>query len=142
MAATLCTTEVARGVTSADSGALMHGPTFMGNPLACAVSLASVRLLLSRDWQAEVQGIESALRSGLEPATSIDGVADVRVLGAIGVIERDEPVDMEIATRVALEHRVWLRPFGRLVYAMPPFVATDDDIDAIASAMVAVAESA
>ena len=142
MAATLCTTEVARGVTSADSGALMHGPTFMGNPLACAVSLASVRLLLSRDWQAAVQGIESALRSGLEPATSIDGVADVRVLGAIGVIERDEPVDMEIATRVALEHRVWLRPFGRLVYAMPPFVATDDDIDAIASAMVAVAESA
>lgn len=142
MAATLCTSEVARGVTAADSGALMHGPTFMGNPLASAVSLASVRLLLSRDWQCEVGGIESGLRSGLDHASSIDGIVDVRVLGAIGVIERDEPVDMEVATQVSLDHGVWLRPFGRLVYAMPPFVATAEDIASITAAMVAVAESA
>ncbi len=142
MAATLCTPEVARGVTAADSGALMHGPTFMGNPLAAAVSLASVRLLLSRPWQDEVSSIESSLRSGLGPAEALDGVVDVRVLGAIGVIETESPVDMATATETSLDHGVWLRPFGRLVYAMPPFVATADDVAAIARAMVAVARTA
>lgn len=142
MAATLCTPEVARGVTAADSGALMHGPTFMGNPLAAAVSLASVRLLLSRPWQDEVSSIESSLRSGLGPAEALDGVVDVRVLGAIGVIETESPVDMATATETSLDHGVWLRPFGRLVYAMPPFVATADDVAAIAGAMVAVARTA
>ncbi len=142
MAATLCTPEVARGVTAADSGALMHGPTFMGNPLAAAVSLASVRLLLSRPWQDEVSSIESSLRSGLGPAEALDGVVDVRVLGAIGVIETESPVDMATATETSLDHGVWLRPFGRLVYAMPPFVATADDVAVIAGAMVAVARTA
>ncbi|WP_436795207.1 adenosylmethionine--8-amino-7-oxononanoate transaminase [Actinospongicola halichondriae] len=142
MAATLCTPEVARGVSAADSGALMHGPTFMGNPLAAAVSLASVRLLLSRDWEAEVAAIERGLRSGLEAAADSADVDDVRVLGAIGVIETREPVDMATATSVSLDHGVWLRPFGRLVYAMPPFVASADDISAITTAMVAVAATA
>ncbi len=142
MAATLCTPEVARGVTAADSGALMHGPTFMGNPLAAAVSLASVELLLSRPWADEIASIESTLRSHLAPAVAMDGVSDVRTLGAIGVIEMDEPVDMAIATRTSLECGVWLRPFGRLVYAMPPFVATTDDVASIADAMIAVASAA
>ncbi len=142
MAATLCTPEVARGVTAADSGALMHGPTFMGNPLAAAVSLASVRLLLSRDWAGEVATISAGLQDGLRPAADLPNVADVRVLGAIGVVETHEPVDMAAATRISLEHGVWLRPFGRLVYAMPPFVASGDDVTAISAAMVAVAESA
>lgn len=142
MAAALCTAEVARGVCAADSGALMHGPTFMGNPLASAVSLASVELLLSRDWEGEVSSIAAGLRDGLGPAADLPNVADVRVLGAIGVIETHEAVDMATATRIGLDHGVWLRPFGRLVYAMPPFVASSDDVEAIAGAMVAVAESA
>lgn len=142
MAATLCTPEVARGVTAADSGALMHGPTFMGNPLAAAVSLASVELLLSRPWADEVASIETTLRAGLAPAVAMQGVRDVRTLGAIGVIEMDEPVDMAVATRTSLDRGVWLRPFGRLVYAMPPFVATTDDVTTIAEAMIAVAATA
>ncbi len=141
MAATLCTPAVASGVTACASGALMHGPTFMGNPLAAAVSLASVRLLLARPWRDEVGAIESGLRSGLAPATRISGVTDVRVLGAIGVIETDEPVDMAVATRISLDLGVWLRPFGRLVYAMPPYVASAEDVAAITAAMVAVAAS-
>lgn len=139
MAATLCTPAVAAGVMAADSGALMHGPTFMGNPLAAAVSLASVRLLLSRDWVAEVEAIESILREGLAPAADLPGVADVRVLGAIGVVELHEPADMAATTRQLLDHGVWLRPFGRLLYTMPPFVTEPDDVARIASAMVAVA---
>jgi len=138
MAAVLCTPEVAAGVTAAESGALMHGPTFMGNPLAAAVSLASVRLLLSRDWRGEVAGIEAGLRAGLEPLAGAPGVADVRVLGAIGVVELDEPVDMSASQQLLLDHGVWLRPFGRLLYTMPPFVSSGDDVDAITAAMRAV----
>lgn len=142
MAATLCTPAVARGVSAADSGALMHGPTFMGNPLAAAVSSASIDLLLSRDWHGEVDAIANGLRVGLDAASRLPGVADVRVLGAIGVVECHEPVDMATATETSLDHGVWLRPFGRLVYAMPPFVATADDVEAITSAMTAVAAQA
>jgi adenosylmethionine---8-amino-7-oxononanoate aminotransferase len=142
MAATLCTPRVAKGVTAADSGALMHGPTFMGNPLAAAVSLASVDLLLSQDWEGAVSGIANGLRTGLEPAVDLPNVADVRVLGAIGVVECHQPVDMAEATRVSLEHGVWLRPFGRLVYTMPPYVSSADDLAAISAAMVAVAAGA
>jgi adenosylmethionine-8-amino-7-oxononanoate aminotransferase len=141
MAAVLCTPAVAAGVSAAESGALMHGPTFMGNPLAAAVSLASVRLLQSRDWRAEVSGIENRLRAGLQPLADAPGVADVRVLGAIGVVELDEPVDMARSQQVLLDHGVWLRPFGRLLYTMPPFVSTADDVDAITSAMAAVVAS-
>ena len=138
MAAVLCTPAVAAGVSAAESGALMHGPTFMGNPLAAAVSLASVRLLLSRDWETEVAGIEAGLRRGLEDLGDHEAVADVRVLGAIGVVELHEPIDMAASQRTLLDHGVWLRPFGRLLYTMPPFISTDDDVSAITAAMRAV----
>ncbi len=142
MAAVLCTGRVAAGVSAAESGALMHGPTFMGNPLAAAVSLASVRLLLSRPWRDEVAGIESGLRDGLTPLGAHPAVADVRVLGAIGVVELHEAVDMAAAQRTLLDRGVWLRPFGRLLYTMPPYISSTDDIDAVTAAMAGVVEEA
>ncbi|GAA5168200.1 adenosylmethionine--8-amino-7-oxononanoate transaminase [Pseudonocardia eucalypti] len=139
MAGTLCTTEVARGITEGEAGVLMHGPTFMGNPLASAVSLASIGELLRRDWRAEVAGIGEGLRAGLAPARELPGVRDVRVLGAIGVIQMERPVDQAAATAAAAARGVWLRPFRDLVYAMPPFVTGADDVAAIAAAMCAAA---
>lgn len=141
LAATLCTAEIAHVISTSDAGALMHGPTFMANPLACAVSVASVELLLGQDWRTRVAEIESGLRSGLAPAAAVPGVADVRVCGAIGVIEMAAPVDLAVATEVALDHGVWLRPFRNLVYAMPPFVCTPADIEHLTTAMVAVARA-
>lgn len=141
LAATLCTAEIAHVISTSDAGALMHGPTFMANPLACAVSVASVELLLGQDWRTRVAEIESGLRSGLAPAAALPGVADVRVCGAIGVIEMAAPVDLAVATEVALDHGVWLRPFRNLVYAMPPFVCTPADIEQLTTAMVAVARA-
>jgi adenosylmethionine---8-amino-7-oxononanoate aminotransferase len=139
MAATLCTPELADGVNRAESGALMHGPTYMGNPLAAAVSLASIRLLLSGPWQDRVAQIEARLRAVLAPARDVVQVADVRVLGAIGVVETREPLPMGPMQRVALEHGVWLRPFGRLIYTMPPYVSDDDDVERIGEAIVDIA---
>jgi adenosylmethionine-8-amino-7-oxononanoate aminotransferase len=139
LAATLCTTDVAHTISSGEAGALMHGPTFMANPLACAVSVASVELLLGQDWRSSVAAISAGLIAGLEPARALPSVTDVRVCGAIGVIECDRPVDLAIATPAALDHAVWLRPFRNLVYAMPPFISTPDEIAQITSAMVEVA---
>lgn len=139
MAATLCTSDVARSVSAAESGALMHGPTFMGNPLAAAVSLASVRLLLSQPWRATVANIGSKLREALEPARDHEQVVDVRVLGAIGVIETREALPMDEMQRISLDHGVWLRPFGRLVYSMPPYTSSDEDLERIGAALVATA---
>ncbi|MBW8487055.1 adenosylmethionine--8-amino-7-oxononanoate transaminase [Actinomadura parmotrematis] len=141
MAATLCTAEIAAGISGGEAPALMHGPTFMGNPLAAAVASASVDLLLSRDWRAEVDTIEAVLTAGLAGARDLPGVRDVRVLGAIGVVETEEPVDVAAAQEVAMDHGVWLRPFGRLVYAMPPYVCTEDETGHIADALYAVAAS-
>ena len=137
MAATLCTPEVAAAVSAAESGALMHGPTFMGNPLGAAVALASTRLLFDQPWAEAVARIEAGLRQGLEPARDLPGVADVRVLGAIGVIETETPLPMGEVQDVLLAHGVWLRPFGRLLYTMPPYVATDADVARITEAMLA-----
>jgi adenosylmethionine-8-amino-7-oxononanoate aminotransferase len=139
MAATLCTAEVARRISEGPGGAFMHGPTFMANPLAAAIALANLDLLLGRDWRSEVCSIESGLREGLGPAREITGVADVRVLGAIGVVELDRSVDMSAATAAAVERGVWLRPFRNLVYTMPPYVSSTDDIRAITRAAVAAA---
>ncbi len=141
LAATLCTTHIAHTISGHEPGALMHGPTFMANALACAVAVASVELLLGGDWRTRVLEIERGLRAGLEPARSLPGVADVRVLGGIGVIEMAEPVDMPVATAAALANGVWLRPFRNLIYAMPPYVCTPNEIAQITSAMVGVARS-
>jgi adenosylmethionine---8-amino-7-oxononanoate aminotransferase len=123
LAATLCTDKVAAGID-----VLMHGPTFMANPLACAVASASIDLLLAGDWRNNIQHIEQQLRQGLEPAQKIKGVSEVRVLGAIGVIELHEPVDMKVIQPMFVEQGIWLRPFGRLVYMMPPYIATSEEI--------------
>jgi len=141
LAATLCSTDVASTISTGQPGALMHGPTFMANALACAVSVASVELLLGQDWRSMVRAIEAGLTDGLATARSLPGVADVRVLGGIGVIEMDRPVDMSTATATALRHRVWLRPFRNLVYAMPPYVCTPEEVGQITSAMVGVARA-
>ncbi len=141
MAATLCTTDVAGAVSADAAGALMHGPTYMGNPLAATVSLASIGLLLAQPWQETVAGIGRQLENGLGPARELPGVADVRVLGAIGVIETVDVLPIDELQDVALRHGVWIRPFGRLVYTMPPYISTDDDVDQIARAMVAAVGS-
>ena len=141
LAATLCTAAIAATISDGEAGALMHGPTFMANALACAVAVASVELLLRQDWRARVAEIEAGFTAGLEPARALPAVADVRVFGAIGVIETHHPVDMAVATSVALEHGVWLRPFRNLIYAMPPFICPPAEIDQITSAMVAVARA-
>jgi adenosylmethionine-8-amino-7-oxononanoate aminotransferase len=141
LAATLCTRAIAEVISSHEPGALMHGPTFMANALACAVGVASVELLLSGDWKTSVAAIETGLRDGLAPAAEVGGVADVRVLGAIGVIEMTEPVDLRVATPTAIEHGVWLRPFRNLIYAMPPYICTPAEIAQITSAMVGVARA-
>ncbi|GAA4200218.1 adenosylmethionine--8-amino-7-oxononanoate transaminase [Microbispora amethystogenes] len=136
LAATLCTARVADAV-----GVLMHGPTFMGNPLAAAVAGASLDLLAERPWREEVKRIEAGLLDGLAPAAGHPGVRDVRVLGAIGVIEMRDPVDVPRVQDVVLRHGVWLRPFGRLIYTMPPYACEPGDIAAITRAMVAAATS-
>ncbi|MFD5824502.1 adenosylmethionine--8-amino-7-oxononanoate transaminase [Lentzea sp. NPDC060358] len=139
MAATLCTPRVADGISRGEVPVLAHGPTFMGNPLAAAVSLASIELLLSQDWKREIARISVGLEAGLAPARALPGVQDVRVLGAIGVVQLHEPVDMARATRAAVDAGVWLRPFRDLIYTMPPFVSTDDDIAAICQGVIAAA---
>ncbi|MFF7943707.1 adenosylmethionine--8-amino-7-oxononanoate transaminase [Nocardia gamkensis] len=134
LAAALCTTRIAETISAAHGG-LMHGPTFMGNPLACAVAVASIELLRSRDWRGEVARIEAELAAGLAPVRGLPGVVEARVLGAIGVIELDRPVDMRAATDAAVAAGVWLRPFRNLVYTMPPFISTSGDIATITAGM-------
>jgi adenosylmethionine---8-amino-7-oxononanoate aminotransferase len=136
LAATLTTAEVAARVDASPAGAMMHGPTFMANPLACAVACASLDLLARHDNAARVAGIEAALRDGLAPAAGLASVREVRVLGAVGVVELDRPVDVPAVTRAALEAGVWVRPFGNLVYTMPPYVCTADDLAVITAGIV------
>jgi adenosylmethionine-8-amino-7-oxononanoate aminotransferase len=138
LAATLCTEHVAAAVSEAPGGAFMHGPTFMGNPLATAVARASIELLLSRDWAGEVASIETQLLSALAPLADRPAVADVRVLGAIGVVELDRPVDLRRVQPRFVELGAWVRPFGRLVYTMPPFVITPDDLATVTTAIATV----
>ncbi|MFC9289822.1 adenosylmethionine--8-amino-7-oxononanoate transaminase [Streptomyces sp. NPDC057052] len=139
MAATLCTGRVADGISRGEVPVLAHGPTFMGNPLAAAVACASIELLLGQDWLAEVRRIGTGLREGLAAAADLPGVKDVRVLGAVGVVQLDHDVDMEAATRAAVREGVWLRPFRDLVYTMPPYVTGDEDVARIARAVCAAA---
>jgi adenosylmethionine-8-amino-7-oxononanoate aminotransferase len=139
MAAALCTAEVADGISRGEVPVLAHGPTFMGNPLAAAVANASIDLLLGQDWQVEVKRIESGLRAGLAQAASLPGVHDVRVLGAIGVVQLDHPVEMHATTQAAAAEGVWLRPFRDLIYTMPPYVTGDDDLARICAGVTAAA---
>ncbi|MFG2296395.1 adenosylmethionine--8-amino-7-oxononanoate transaminase [Streptomyces sp. NPDC048603] len=142
MAATLCTSRIAEGIARGEVPVLAHGPTFMANPLAAAVANASLELLLTQDWRHEVKRIETGLRDGLAPAADLPGVRDVRVLGAIGVVQLDHRLDaaaMTAATRAAVRHGVWLRPFGDLLYTMPPYITTDADIAGICAAVCSAA---
>ncbi|MFE2480311.1 adenosylmethionine--8-amino-7-oxononanoate transaminase [Streptomyces sp. NPDC059389] len=140
LAATLCTERVANGISRGAVPILAHGPTFMGNPLATAVALASIDLLLGQDWQREVKRIEAGLLEGLAPARELPGVRDVRVLGAIGVVQLTHEVDVAAATRAAVREGVWVRPFRDLVYVMPPFITGDGDVARICRAVCAAAQ--
>lgn len=139
LAATITTAEVAGAISRAHGG-VMHGPTFMANPLACAVGHAAMGIVREGAWRDDVPRIEAGLRRGLEPVRGAPGVADVRVLGAIGVVEMDRPVDMARATAACADAGVWLRPFGRLVYAMPMFICDDGEVAAICRAIAAIVE--
>ncbi|MEV6211644.1 adenosylmethionine--8-amino-7-oxononanoate transaminase [Kitasatospora sp. NPDC051914] len=139
MAATLCTAEVADGISRGEMPVLAHGPTFMGNPLAAAVANASIDLLLGQDWQLEVKRLEAGLAAGLAPVADAPGVREVRVRGAIGVVQLDHPVDMAAATAAAAREGVWLRPFRDLVYTMPPYVTNDQDLARITAGVAAAA---
>lgn len=138
LAATLASAEVAHTISSGDPGVFMHGPTFMGNPLACALANASIDLLLASDWRANIRRIEQILRDGLAPCARLPGVVEVRVLGAIGVVEMEHPVRMREVQRRFVDRGVWVRPFGRLVYLMPPYVITDEQLAVLCRTMVEV----
>lgn len=137
LAATLTNDRVTAGINQKDGGVLMHGPTFMGNPLACAVACASIDLLLSPDydWSGRVTSLSEGLREGLEPCRELPGVADVRVLGAIGVVEMTELVDVPAYQREFVSRGVWIRPFSRLVYVMPPYIMNRKDLAQLTDAI-------
>lgn len=139
LAAVLTTDEVAAGM---EPSAIMHGPTFMGNPLACAVAAEATAMIAEGDWRKQTRNIAGWLAEALAPARAIPGVADVRVLGAIGVVEMSFDVEMTATTQAAVDHGVWLRPFGRNIYTMPPFICTEDQIGQIGRAVVAAAQAA
>ena len=138
LAATLCTEKISMGICTGESGVFMHGPTFMANPLACATANASIELLLGRDWQDAVQRIETQLIQELEPCRDYDGVADVRVLGAIGVVEMKQAVDVADLQKQFVDLGVWIRPFAKLVYVMPPYIISAEQLRAITHAIVEV----
>ncbi|MER7047480.1 adenosylmethionine--8-amino-7-oxononanoate transaminase [Streptomyces jumonjinensis] len=139
MAATLCTSAVADGISRGEVPVLAHGPTFMANPLAAAVAGASIDLLLGQDWAQEVKRLESGLGEGLAEAGKLPGVREVRVLGGIGVVQLDHEVDLAAATGAAVRAGVWLRPFRDLIYVMPPYVMDDADLGRVCEAVCASA---
>jgi adenosylmethionine-8-amino-7-oxononanoate aminotransferase len=140
LAATLCSEEVSRGICEGEAGCFMHGPTFMGNPLACAVANASIDLLLSSDWQGNIQRIEKLLTTQLEAFTALDGVDEIRVLGAIGVIQMKEPVNLAEIQKKFVAEGIWVRPFGKLVYVMPPYISSDEELTTLISGIYRVLE--
>ena len=137
-AATLCTRNIADTISQSDYPALMHGPTFMGNPLACAVACASIDLILSYNIEARTANIRTIIEQQLAPVASLNGVAEVRCLGAVAVIELNEAVDMSTFQSLLIENGIWVRPFGKLVYIMPPYVITDDELATLCQALLKV----
>jgi len=138
LAATLTTAHISNSISRGEPGVFMHGPTFMANPLACAVAQASIALLLESPWQVHIEAIEQGLREGLEPCRALPGVADVRVLGAIGVVELTTAVDLKAISRQFVEAGVWVRPFGKLVYLMPPYIIDRQELDVLTAAVTAI----
>ena len=138
LAATLTTDEVASTIDQGEPGVFMHGPTFMANPLACTAASTSIRLLLNSDWQQNISRIQSGLETGLAPCRELKQVKEVRVLGAIGVVEMQQAVNMKTIVPAFVDAGVWVRPFGKLVYLMPPFIINDDDLNTLTAAVVNV----
>ncbi|MCW8875977.1 MAG: adenosylmethionine--8-amino-7-oxononanoate transaminase [Kangiellaceae bacterium] len=142
LAATIASRRVAEVISNYGSGNLMHGPTFMGNPLACAVACKNLELLTQSDWKSTIATIERQLKNELEPLKSLHSVADVRVIGAVGAVELGEPVDMHRVVPRLVELGVWLRPFGKLVYTMPPYIVSSEQLSKITGAIRTIAEEA
>jgi adenosylmethionine-8-amino-7-oxononanoate aminotransferase len=138
LAATLCTTQIAKTISQGEAGCFMHGPTFMGNALACAVANASIDLLFENDWQSQVQGIENTLNKQLNPFLTNPRVKDIRVLGSIGAIECHQNVNVAQIQKRFVELGVWIRPFGKLIYIIPPLIITTDQISMLVDAMATV----
>jgi len=141
LSATLTTKKVAESISRGQAGVFMHGPTFMANPLACAVALRSTQLLVEQDWQTNIQRIENILTEQLNDLAPLDHVADVRVLGAIGVVELTANVDMKTLQQQFVERGIWVRPFGKLVYVMPPYVITDDELYYLLTQMIEIVKN-
>lgn len=138
MSAVLTTRDVADTISRGEAGVMMHGPTFMANPLSCAIAIASLKLLNAQDMKLRIAHIENRLKELLAPASDIKGVKEVRVLGAIGVVEMNEPVDIASFQRQCVERGIWVRPFGTRVYIMPPYIISDDDLSTLANEMIAI----
>lgn len=136
LAATLTTEKISKTIDNGKPGIFMHGPTFMANPLACTAALSSTQLLLESDWQKNIKRIETQLNEGLKTCSSFEHVNDVRVLGAIGVVEMKQPVDMKRVTKAFINAGVWIRPFEKFIYLMPPFIIKNDDLSKLIDALI------
>ena len=141
LSATLTTKKEAETISQGEAGEFMHGPTFMANPLACAVAVKSTELLISQDWQANIGRIQKQLSKNLQPLEQLDHVRDVRVLGAIGVVELTFNVDMKILQQEFVRRGIWIRPFGKLVYVMPPYIISEQELKILLEQMVEVVET-
>lgn len=138
MSAVATTNEVADTISKGEAGVMMHGPTFMANPLSCAIAVESLKILNEQDMEARVKHLEMKMKKGLEPAKALPNVEDVRVLGSIGVVQVDRPVNVGLFQKEAVRRGVWIRPFGKNVYIMPPYVIEDDQLEKLCSELVAI----